>query len=93
MPLQPLDTALERLAASLARLEDTVERRLEADQANAGHAVEVQALSDDRSRLAGELDESFARVARLEAANRDVSRRLDVAIDTIRSVLETQPQR
>jgi hypothetical protein len=89
----PLDTALERLAASLARLEDAVERRLEADRANEGHAIEVQALSDDRARLAGELDESFAKAARLEAANREVSHRLDAAIETIRSVLEPQPQR
>jgi hypothetical protein len=92
MSATSLDAALERLAASLARLEDAVERRLDGDRAFAGHDVEVQALSDDRARLAGELDDSFARLARLETANRDVSRRLGEAIDTIRAVLEPQPE-
>ncbi|MDQ0472019.1 DUF4164 domain-containing protein [Labrys wisconsinensis] len=85
-----LDTALQRLAAALSRIEDAVERRIEADRVGASREVEVQALSDDRARLAQELDESFARCARAEAANRDVSRRLDQAIDTIRTVLEHQ---
>jgi hypothetical protein len=92
MSATSLDAALEHLAASLARLEDAVERRLDGDRAFAGHGVEVQALSDDRARLAGELDDSFARLARLETANRDVSRRLGEAIDTIRAVLEPQPE-
>ena len=48
----PLDTVLLRLTQALARLEDAVERRLEADDAVAGHAVEVQALAEDRARLA-----------------------------------------
>ena len=93
MSASSLDAALQRLAASLARLEDAVERRLDGDRAHAGHDVEVQALSDDRARLASELDESFARAARLESANRDVAQRLDQAIETIRTVLEPQLQR
>jgi hypothetical protein len=85
-----LDAVLGRLGAALARLEDAFERRKDADRAAAGHDVEVQALSDDRARLAQELDDSFARSARLETANRDVSRRLDEAIDSIRLVVQAQ---
>jgi Domain of unknown function (DUF4164) len=48
----------------------------------------VQALGMDRSRLAADLDTQAARSRRLEETNREVARRLDVAIDTIRSVLE-----
>ena len=88
MSVSQLEAALQRLAASLTRLEDAVERRLDGDRAYSGRDVEVQALSDDRARLAGELDESFARASRLEIANRDVSKRLDSAIATIRTVLE-----
>ncbi len=86
----PLDNALQRLAAALARLEDAVERRRESDRVHAAREIEAQALNEDRARLAGELDEAFARAARLENANRDVSRRLDAAMDAIRTVLEAQ---
>ena len=75
-----LDAALQRLSQALTRLEDAVERRLEADDAVAGHAIEVQALAEDRARLAQELDESFARYAQIQTANKDASRRLDQAI-------------
>ena len=85
-----VDAALERLEAAVSKVEDVVERRIEADRVHAGRDVEVQALSDDRSRLADELDASYARFARLETANREVSQRLDQAIDTIRLVLSPQ---
>jgi hypothetical protein len=83
----PLDTVLLRLTQALARLEDAVERRLEADEAVAGHAIEVQALAEDRARLAQELDDSFVRYAQIQSANKDASRRLDQAMETIRLVL------
>ena len=85
-----VEAALERLEAAVSKMEDVVERRIEADRVHAGREVEVQALSDDRSRLAGELDASYARFVRLETANREVSQRLDQAIDTIRLVLSPQ---
>ena len=82
-----VEAALERLEAAVSKMEDVVERRIEADRVHAGRDIEVQALSDDRSRLADELDASYARFARLETANREASQRLDQAIDTIRLVL------
>lgn len=82
-----LDTVLLRLTQALARLEDAVERRLEADEAVAGHAIEVQALAEDRARLAQELDDSFVRYAQIQSANKDASQRLDQAMETIRLVL------
>lgn len=85
-----VDTALHRLNTALAQLEEVAERRAELDRTIAGHRIEVQALSEDRSRLAVELDASYARFSNLETANRDVSRRLDQAMDSIRHVLEPQ---
>jgi Domain of unknown function (DUF4164) len=85
-----VDAALERLEAAVSKMEDVVERRIEADRVHSGRDVEVQALSDDRSRLADELDATYARFARLETANREVSQRLDRAIDTIRLALSPQ---
>ncbi|CAM5777344.1 hypothetical protein LMIY3S_05989 [Labrys miyagiensis] len=85
-----VDTALHRLNTALAQLEEVAEHRAELDRTIAGHRIEVQALSEDRSRLAVELDASYARFSNLETANRDVSRRLDQAMDSIRHVLEPQ---
>ncbi|AAL51493.1 hypothetical cytosolic protein [Brucella melitensis bv. 1 str. 16M] len=48
----------------------------------------MQRMNADRSRLAQELDQSEARAERLEAANREVSRRLVTAMETIRAVLD-----
>ena len=84
-----VEAALERLSRAVSRLEAAVEHRLEADMSVDGLAAEVQRLGEDRSQLAATLDTSEARVARLEDANREVSRRLVSAMESIRSVLET----
>jgi hypothetical protein len=59
-------------------------RRLEA----ALQTLEVQMLSADRAQLAESLDQVQARASKLETINRDVSRRLDSAIETIKAVLD-----
>ena len=47
----------------------------------------MQRLGTDRSRLAQSLDAAEARAARLEEANREVSRRLVAAMELIREIL------
>ncbi|MES1149125.1 MAG: DUF4164 family protein, partial [Bradyrhizobium guangdongense] len=49
----------------------------------------IQALGADRSRLADELDGALVKARKLERTSRDISDRLDAAIVTIRSVLDT----
>ena len=49
---------------------------------------QIEALGDDRARLANELDHAAGRGRGLEAANRDVADRLAAAIDTIGGVLK-----
>jgi uncharacterized membrane protein YccC len=83
-----IDAATRRLSAALDALEAATERRREADRGEETLVAQVQALGLDRSRLASDLDSQAARSRRLEETNREVARRLDVAIDTIRSVLE-----
>jgi septal ring factor EnvC (AmiA/AmiB activator) len=83
-----IDAATKRLALALDALEAAVQRRHEADQGEESLAAQLQALGTDRSRLAAELDEISARSRRLETTNREIARRLDVAIDNIRSVLD-----
>ena len=50
--------------------------------------AEVQRMGADRARLAQELDKSEARAEKLAEVNREVSRRLVTAMETIRAVLD-----
>jgi predicted RNase H-like nuclease (RuvC/YqgF family) len=84
-----IDAATRRLMAALDALESAVERRAEADRDENELAARIQALGVDRSRLADELDGSLTKSRRLERTNREIAERLDVAIGTIRSVLDT----
>jgi hypothetical protein len=86
----PIDAALRRLEGALDLLEGTIEQRLEGALQVAGLENELHQLGTDRSRLAQSLDAAEARTARLEEANREVSRRLVTAMESIRSVLERQ---
>jgi hypothetical protein len=84
-----IDAATKRLALALDALEAALERRRQADRGEETLAAQLHALGADRSRLAADLDAQAARARALETANREVGRRLDAAIDTIRSVIET----
>jgi predicted nucleic acid-binding Zn-ribbon protein len=84
----PIEIATRRLALALDALEAATERRREADRGEESLANQVHALGSDRARLANELDEATARSRALEAANREVAQRIDLAIETIRGVLE-----
>lgn len=84
----PVEDALRRLDAALDLLEGAVERRLENARDVNSLETELHRLGTDRSRLAQSLDASEARSARLEEANREVSRRLVQAMESIREVLE-----
>jgi septal ring factor EnvC (AmiA/AmiB activator) len=83
-----IDAASRRLSAALDALEAAAERRRQADHGEDKLAAQVQALGTDRSKLAADLDTQAARCSRLETTNREVARRLDLAIDTIRTVLD-----
>jgi len=83
-----IEAATKRLALALDALEAAVERRQKADRGEEGLAAQLHALGTDRSQLASDLDAAVARARSLETSNREIARRLEVAIDTIRSVLE-----
>ena len=80
--------ALESLNKALTKLENAVDGRVEKESDFADAEEEVQRLNADRSRLAQELDQSEDKALRLEEANREVSRRLVTAMETIRAVLD-----
>jgi predicted nucleic acid-binding Zn-ribbon protein len=83
-----LKEVIHRLGKAIATLEDAVAARVEHDQDYAEAEAEVQRMNADRAKLAHELDSSEARAERLEAANKEVSRRLVTAMETIRAVLD-----
>jgi hypothetical protein len=83
-----IEAATLRLMLALDGLEAAAERRREADRAELGFADQLHVLGADRSRLAADLDAVTARARALETTNQEVARRLDAAIETIRSVIE-----
>ncbi len=85
----PLETSLRRLGLALTTLEAAVERRFDRDRSLSGLEDELARAGEDRSRLAGELDQEKTRSARLEETNHEVSRRLVAAMESIRSVLDS----
>jgi chromosome segregation ATPase len=82
-----IDAATKRLSLALDALEAALDRRREADRNEERLASQLQALGADRSRLASDLDTQAALAKRLESTNREIARRLDVAIGTIRDVI------
>jgi predicted nuclease with TOPRIM domain len=84
-----LDTAFARLSSAIGQLEAAVNRRLDSDTTVGALQDELQRLGEDRARLAETLDTSEGRSDRLESANKEVSRRLVSAMESIRTVLET----
>jgi hypothetical protein len=85
---EAVKAANSRLITALDALEAAVERRREHDHGEKMLAAQVQALGADRSKLAADLDAQTAHTRRLEATNREIARRLDLAMETIRSVLD-----
>jgi hypothetical protein len=83
-----IEAATRRLMLALEGLEAAADRRRETDRAELGVADQLHALGADRSRLAADLDAATARARALETTNQEVARRLDAAIETIRSVIE-----
>ncbi|MEP9354021.1 DUF4164 domain-containing protein [Xanthobacter sp. KR7-65] len=90
-PLQdaPIEAATRRLHAALDALTDAIDRRREADRHQEALLAQLHALGNDRARLAAELDMAQAEAGEVEEAGREIIRRLDVAMVTIRDVLAT----
>lgn len=83
-----LEGAMSRLDSAVSGLERAVEKRVSADQTLGGLQNQIQRLGEDRSQLAGTLDSQKAHSNTLEEANREVSRRLVSAMESIRNILD-----
>jgi DNA repair exonuclease SbcCD ATPase subunit len=85
-----VDQATERLSLAIDRLEAAIGRQAGARVDKTSLETEIQTLGTDRARLADLLDKSEAKASRLESINRDVSHKLVEAMETVRSVLQTE---
>ncbi|MGQ3675925.1 DUF4164 domain-containing protein [Xanthobacter sp. TB0139] len=85
----PIQVATRRLHAALDTLTDALERRKEAERHQEALMAQLHALSNDRARLASELDQAQARSGEVAEAGQEIMRRLDVAMSTVRDVLAT----
>lgn len=83
-----MEAALAELRQAVSGLENAVEMRIERQREQGEIENEVRRVHTDRSRLAQELDQAEFRANRLEEVNREVSRRLVTAMETIRAVLD-----
>lgn len=82
-----LARALRRLDQAFVSLERAAARLRAAEESREARDNELALLADDRTRLAEELDALTSRASQLEHVNRDVARRLDGAMETIRTIL------
>ncbi|MEO0909564.1 MAG: DUF4164 domain-containing protein [Pseudomonadota bacterium] len=80
--------AFSQLNAAIETLEQRIEARLERESALEDAEAEVQRMGADRVRLAESLDVAQARSVQLEHVNKEVSRRLVDAMESIRSVVD-----
>lgn len=80
--------AIEELRKAISSLDNALDMRFDRERDQGEVEGEVRRVNADRSRLAQELDQSQFRANRLEEVNREVSRRLVTAMETIRAVLD-----
>jgi predicted nucleic acid-binding Zn-ribbon protein len=85
-----LEMSEDRLSRALNALRGAIDSRL--DKEREWHNLESQLViaHEDRAELAERLDHSLAENHRLEKISREVSVRVDNAIETIKDVIELE---
>jgi len=83
-----ISAALEKLNTAIDSLDKVVDKRLLREEGLLDADAEVQRMGADRTRLAESLDEAQSRSQNLENTNREVSKRLVDAMESIRAVLD-----
>jgi hypothetical protein len=80
--------AIEELRRAISTLDNALDMRFDRERSALTRRTSPSTSPWSRSRLAQELDQSEFRANRLEEVNREVSRRLVTAMETIRAVLD-----
>ena len=82
--------ALLRLNKALDSLEQAVDVSIETRGKELNTDEQIQRMTEDRAKLARQLDEAEAKVVGLKDVNNEVSRRLVGAMEMVRGVLDKQ---
>jgi hypothetical protein len=90
MNLTPTEIAEDTLSKALRVLAEAVEMRLQKDLASHDLHLQLRLAHEDRAELAERLDHSLSEIKRIEGTSREVSVRIDNAMETIRGVMKTQ---
>ena len=82
-----VEQALDRFEAAMRNMEAAMVRVQEREAAVETAKGEAHALREDRARLTRELDEVRAKASELADANAQASRRIDLAMARVKTVL------
>ncbi len=85
-----LDTALARLNAALDKLEKSTDAAIESRNKEINTDEQIQRMTEDRAKLARDLDDAQAKIIALKDVNSEVSRRLVGAMEMVRGVVDKQ---
>ncbi|MBZ0218185.1 MAG: DUF4164 domain-containing protein [Fimbriimonadaceae bacterium] len=88
----PIEAAALRLRTAINALSVAAKRRELTDSTVESLQEEIQAISEDRSKLAQELDVLNNRTVRLEQANQDISAKLESAIAALEDAIHDAEQ-
>lgn len=88
----PIEAATLRLRTAIDALSVAATRRELTDSTVESLQEEIQAISEDRSRLAQELDGLKNRAVSLEKTNEEISAKLDGAIAALEDAIDEAEQ-
>ncbi|MEM7767561.1 MAG: DUF4164 family protein [Pseudomonadota bacterium] len=88
--MSSMDQALQTLETALSRLDSALDALFEQSGDPAILRRELQVMSDDRARLAADLDAALAREAELQSLADEASAALGSAIAEVKAALELQ---
>lgn len=88
MNITSAETVEDALSKALGALADAVEVRLQKDLASHDLHLQLRLAHEDRAELAERLDLALSEIKRIEGTSREVSVRIDNAMETIRSVMK-----
>ena len=88
----PIEVAALRLQSAVSALNVAAKRKELSDSSVESLQKEIQALSEDRSKLAQELDSLKNRAVHLEKINDDISGKLDGAILALEDAINEAEQ-